>query len=111
MASSHPSNQSKAVRSVSQATLICKRGAAGAVAFAGAIPDSLDAGEAEVDERADGVADDFRAFERMGQRFNGVFRFDDFVGGRFQADNALRHQLLRGIVLLGPFRRGRKELP
>lgn len=36
----------KAVRAVSPATLICKRGAAGAVAFAGPIPDSLDAGEA-----------------------------------------------------------------
>lgn len=35
----------KAVRAVSQATLICKRGAAGAVAFTGPIPDSLDAGE------------------------------------------------------------------
>lgn len=35
----------RAVRAVSQATLVCKRGAAGAVAFTGAIPDSLDAGE------------------------------------------------------------------
>jgi 5-dehydro-2-deoxygluconokinase len=36
----------RAVRQVSAATLVCKRGAAGAVAFAGAIPESLDAGEA-----------------------------------------------------------------
>ena len=36
----------RAVRAVSDATLICKRGAAGAVAFEGAIPDSLDAGQA-----------------------------------------------------------------
>jgi len=36
----------RAVRDVSGATLVCKRGAAGAVAFAGAIPDSLDDGEA-----------------------------------------------------------------
>ncbi|KMK68997.1 5-dehydro-2-deoxygluconokinase [Puniceibacterium sp. IMCC21224] len=35
-----------AVRAVSCATLVCKRGAAGAVAFTGAIPDTLDAGEA-----------------------------------------------------------------
>ncbi|MCJ1899865.1 MULTISPECIES: 5-dehydro-2-deoxygluconokinase [Paracoccus] len=35
----------RAVRAVSTATLVCKRGAAGAVAFEGAIPDSLDAGE------------------------------------------------------------------
>ena len=36
----------RAVRAVSNATLVCKRGAAGAVAFAGEIPDSLDDGEA-----------------------------------------------------------------
>ncbi len=36
----------RAVRAVSTATLVCKRGAAGAVAFEGAIPDSLDAGQA-----------------------------------------------------------------
>lgn len=36
----------RAVRAVSNATLVCKRGAAGAVAFTGAIPDSLDDGEA-----------------------------------------------------------------
>jgi 5-dehydro-2-deoxygluconokinase len=36
----------RAVRSVSDAILVCKRGAAGAVAFAGDIPDSLDDGEA-----------------------------------------------------------------
>ena len=35
----------RAVRAVSGATLVCKRGAAGAVAFTGAIPDSLDDGE------------------------------------------------------------------
>ncbi|ROU00320.1 bifunctional 5-dehydro-2-deoxygluconokinase/5-dehydro-2-deoxyphosphogluconate aldolase [Histidinibacterium lentulum] len=35
----------RAVRAVSSATLVCKRGAAGAVAFTGAIPESLDAGE------------------------------------------------------------------
>ncbi|MDP9839746.1 5-dehydro-2-deoxygluconokinase [Neorhizobium huautlense] len=35
----------RAVRAVSSATLVCKRGAAGAVAFTGAIPDSLDDGE------------------------------------------------------------------
>ncbi|MBL8561386.1 MAG: 5-dehydro-2-deoxygluconokinase [Gemmobacter sp.] len=35
----------RAVRAVSRATLVCKRGAAGAVAFTGAIPDSLDDGE------------------------------------------------------------------
>lgn len=35
----------RAVRAVSQATLVCKRGARGASAFAGAIPDSLDDGE------------------------------------------------------------------
>ncbi len=35
----------RAVRAVSNATLICKRGAAGAVAFTGAIPDALDDGE------------------------------------------------------------------
>lgn len=35
----------RAVRDVSAATLVCKRGAAGAVAFAGAIPDTLDEGE------------------------------------------------------------------
>ena len=35
----------KAVRAVSDATLVCKRGAKGAVAFEGAIPDSLDEGE------------------------------------------------------------------
>ncbi|WP_339109664.1 5-dehydro-2-deoxygluconokinase [Thioclava sp. GXIMD4216] len=35
----------KAVRAVSNATLICKRGAAGAAAFEGAIPDSLDGGQ------------------------------------------------------------------
>jgi len=36
----------RAVRGVSAATLVCKRGAAGAVAFTDAIPDSLDEGEA-----------------------------------------------------------------
>jgi 5-dehydro-2-deoxygluconokinase len=36
----------RAVRSVSDATLVCKRGAKGAVAFTGAIPASLDDGEA-----------------------------------------------------------------
>ncbi|MDP2739134.1 MAG: 5-dehydro-2-deoxygluconokinase [Pseudorhodobacter sp.] len=36
----------RAVRAVSAATLVCKRGPMGAVAFTGAIPDSLDAGEA-----------------------------------------------------------------
>jgi len=35
----------KAVRAVSDATLVCKRGAKGAVAFDGAIPDSLDDGQ------------------------------------------------------------------
>ncbi|TCM53819.1 5-dehydro-2-deoxygluconokinase [Rhizobium sp. PP-F2F-G48] len=35
----------RAVRAVSRATLVCKRGAAGAVAFAGDIPDDLDDGE------------------------------------------------------------------
>ncbi|RMC26954.1 5-dehydro-2-deoxygluconokinase, partial [Paracoccus siganidrum] len=35
----------RAVRAVSTATLVCKRGAAGAVAFEGAIPGSLDEGE------------------------------------------------------------------
>lgn len=35
----------RAVRGVSDATLVCKRGALGAVAFTGAIPDSLDAGQ------------------------------------------------------------------
>ena len=35
----------RAVRAVSNATLVCKRGAAGAVAFTGAIPDMLDMGE------------------------------------------------------------------
>ncbi|KFI30052.1 5-dehydro-2-deoxygluconokinase [Haematobacter massiliensis] len=35
----------RTVRNVTGAVLVCKRGAAGAVAFAGAIPDSLDAGE------------------------------------------------------------------
>ncbi len=36
----------RAVRDVSDATLVCKRGAAGAVAFTGAVPDTLDEGEA-----------------------------------------------------------------
>ncbi|MEC7764967.1 MAG: 5-dehydro-2-deoxygluconokinase [Pseudomonadota bacterium] len=36
----------RAVRAVSDATLVCKRGALGAVAFTGAIPDDIDAGEA-----------------------------------------------------------------
>ncbi len=36
----------RAVREISDATLVCKRGAAGAVAFTGPIPDSLDAGQA-----------------------------------------------------------------
>ena len=36
----------RAVRAVSKATLVCKRGPMGAVAFKGAIPDSLDDGEA-----------------------------------------------------------------
>ncbi|MFC3073351.1 bifunctional 5-dehydro-2-deoxygluconokinase/5-dehydro-2-deoxyphosphogluconate aldolase [Shinella pollutisoli] len=35
----------RAVRAVSPAVLVCKRGAAGAVAFTGAIPDRLDDGE------------------------------------------------------------------
>ncbi len=35
----------RAVRKVSNATLVCKRGPMGAVAFSGAIPDSLDDGE------------------------------------------------------------------
>ena len=35
----------RAVRAVSGATLVCKRGAAGAVAFTGAVPDTLDDGE------------------------------------------------------------------
>jgi 5-dehydro-2-deoxygluconokinase len=35
----------RAVRAVSKATLVCKRGAAGAAAFEGAIPDSLDQGQ------------------------------------------------------------------
>ena len=35
----------RAVRAVSSATLVCKRGAAGAVAFDGAIPDTLDEGQ------------------------------------------------------------------
>ncbi|MFN7224696.1 MAG: 5-dehydro-2-deoxygluconokinase [Paracoccaceae bacterium] len=36
----------RAVRAVSQATLVCKRGPMGAVAFTGSIPDTLDEGEA-----------------------------------------------------------------
>ncbi|SCX29090.1 5-dehydro-2-deoxygluconokinase [Agrobacterium sp. DSM 25558] len=36
----------RAVRNVSKATLVCKRGADGAVAFSGAIPDTLDDGKA-----------------------------------------------------------------
>lgn len=36
----------RAVRNVSSATLVCKRGASGAVAFTGEIPDNLDDGEA-----------------------------------------------------------------
>ncbi len=36
----------RAVRAVSQATLVCKRGADGAVAFTGDVPDTLDEGEA-----------------------------------------------------------------
>ena len=36
----------RAVRAVSKATLVCKRGAAGAVAFTGDVPDSLDDGQA-----------------------------------------------------------------
>ena len=36
----------RAVRGVSDASMVCKRGAAGAVAFTGDIPDSLDEGEA-----------------------------------------------------------------
>lgn len=36
----------RAVRSVSKAALVCKRGAAGAVAFTGDVPESLDDGEA-----------------------------------------------------------------
>lgn len=36
----------RAVRAVSNATLVCKRGASGAVAFEGDIPDSLDDGQA-----------------------------------------------------------------
>lgn len=36
----------RAVRAVTPAVLVCKRGAAGAVAFTGAIPDTLDEGEA-----------------------------------------------------------------
>ena len=35
----------RAVRAVSKATLVCKRGPMGAVAFQGAVPDSLDNGE------------------------------------------------------------------
>ncbi|WP_254216410.1 5-dehydro-2-deoxygluconokinase [Tabrizicola sp. TH137] len=35
----------RAVRAVSKATLVCKRGPMGAVAFTGAIPDTLDEGE------------------------------------------------------------------
>ena len=35
----------RAVRAVSKATLVCKRGAAGAAAFEGAIPDTLDQGQ------------------------------------------------------------------
>ena len=35
----------RAVRAVSKATLVCKRGAIGAVAFTGAVPDSLDDGQ------------------------------------------------------------------
>ena len=35
----------RAVRAVSKATLVCKRGPMGAVAFQGVVPDSLDAGE------------------------------------------------------------------
>ncbi len=35
----------RAVRAVSKATLVCKRGAAGAVAFTDAIPDTLDEGQ------------------------------------------------------------------
>jgi 5-dehydro-2-deoxygluconokinase len=35
----------RSVRAVTPAVLVCKRGAAGAVAFEGAIPDSLDAGQ------------------------------------------------------------------
>ena len=35
----------RAVRSFSTATLVCKRGASGAVAFTGAVPDSLDDGQ------------------------------------------------------------------
>ena len=35
-----------AVRGITAATLVCKRGPAGAVAFTGAIPDTLDEGEA-----------------------------------------------------------------
>ena len=35
----------RAVRAVSNATLVCKRGPMGAVAFTGAVPDSLDDGE------------------------------------------------------------------
>ena len=57
----------------------------------------LDAGQAEVDERPDGVADDLRAGEGLGERFDVVRRLDDFVGRRFQPHDALRHHLLRAL--------------
>ncbi|MCY1531298.1 hypothetical protein D9M68_665190 [compost metagenome] len=62
---------------------------------------SLGGGQTEVDERADGVAHNFCTLEDGSQGLDLVRALDDFVGGRLQADDALRHHLLGTLGITG----------
>ena len=84
----------RAVRGVTDATLVCKRGAAGAVAFTGAIPDSLDQGEAGPGFPIEvfnvlGAGDGFlRAGPGTGPGFAAGFAFSATVGSLSTGDSA-----------------------
>ena len=89
----------RAVREVSAATLVCKRGAAGAVAFTGAIPDSLDDGEA-------GPGFPIEVFNVLGAGdgfMSGLLKgWLDSKTGRGLADRAQVRQRLRRLRRLPP---------
>ena len=86
----------RAVRAVSDATLVCKRGATGAVAFTGAIPASLDDGET-------GPGFPIEVFNVLGAGdgfFSGLLK--GWMDGRRLADRAQVRQRLRRLRRLAP---------
>ncbi|MCY1296800.1 hypothetical protein D9M70_462100 [compost metagenome] len=61
----------------------------------------LGGGQTEIDERTDRIADHFCALEDGSQGLDLVRALDDLVGGRLQADDALRHHLLGTLGIPG----------